>query len=231
MNPFLDPCSYERLWCFHSPVPNAPFVFRSVSFCLHANVDLSLCGCETFREISVEKLSLDDSPIRGDHKRETDGHTPVRQTEKEENRDIGEVCYQGFNFLSFNSFFFKQFKVKKKKRQRNTLWTLKAEQDQIFYHGALSLVLHFVSSHRCFGMFFVPCLFPNVLPKDHLAVIESLSPQDLIPESPVRTPSVSRYKHTETKRWVHLLLYWSFFLLHFWWAGISKVDVLSFVFV
>ncbi|KAM4751332.1 serine/threonine-protein kinase N1 isoform 2-T2 [Anableps anableps] len=71
-------------------------------------------------EISVEKLSLDnDSPIRGDYKRETDTLTPVRQTEKEENQDIGE---------------------------------------------------------------------------DHPAVIESLPPQDLIPESPVRTPSVSRQK-------------------------------------
>uniref|UniRef100_A0A8D3B2U8 protein kinase C n=1 Tax=Scophthalmus maximus TaxID=52904 RepID=A0A8D3B2U8_SCOMX len=36
-------------------------------------------------EISVEKLSLDsDSPIRGDYKRDTDTHTPVRQTETEE---------------------------------------------------------------------------------------------------------------------------------------------------
>ncbi|XP_027873713.1 serine/threonine-protein kinase N1 isoform X1 [Xiphophorus couchianus] len=71
-------------------------------------------------EISVEKLSLDnDSPIRGDFKRETDTLTPVRQAEKEENRDVGE---------------------------------------------------------------------------DHPAVIESLSPQDQIPESPARTPPASRQK-------------------------------------
>ncbi|MEQ2254116.1 Serine/threonine-protein kinase N2 [Ilyodon furcidens] len=71
-------------------------------------------------EISVEKLSLDnDSPIRGDCKRETDTLTPVRQTEKEENRDIGE---------------------------------------------------------------------------GHPAVIETLSPQDLTPESPVQTPSAGRQK-------------------------------------
>ncbi|XP_047434423.1 serine/threonine-protein kinase N1 isoform X1 [Mugil cephalus] len=42
-------------------------------------------------EISVEKLSLDsDSPIRGDFKRDVDTHTPGRQTEKEDNREIGE---------------------------------------------------------------------------------------------------------------------------------------------
>ncbi|XP_014841688.1 PREDICTED: serine/threonine-protein kinase N1 isoform X2 [Poecilia mexicana] len=42
-------------------------------------------------EISVEKLSLDnDSPIRGDLKRETDTLTPVRQAEKEENQEVGE---------------------------------------------------------------------------------------------------------------------------------------------
>ncbi|MEQ2268816.1 Serine/threonine-protein kinase N2, partial [Xenotaenia resolanae] len=90
-----------------------PFFVR-----LHANV--GLCSCEPFREISVEKLSLDnDSPIRGDYKRETDTLTPVRQTEKEENRDIGE---------------------------------------------------------------------------GHPAVIETLSPQDLTPESPVQTPSAGRQK-------------------------------------
>uniref|UniRef100_A0A8C4IG49 protein kinase C n=1 Tax=Dicentrarchus labrax TaxID=13489 RepID=A0A8C4IG49_DICLA len=44
-------------------------------------------------EVSVEKLSLDsDSPIRGDYKREMDTHTPVRQTEREEAREMGEVC-------------------------------------------------------------------------------------------------------------------------------------------
>uniref|UniRef100_A0A3P8UTT9 protein kinase C n=1 Tax=Cynoglossus semilaevis TaxID=244447 RepID=A0A3P8UTT9_CYNSE len=44
-------------------------------------------------EISVEKLSLDsDSPLRGDYKRDTDTYTPLRQTETQEPRDIGEVC-------------------------------------------------------------------------------------------------------------------------------------------
>lgn len=38
----------------------------------------------------MEKLSLDnDSPIRGDYKRDTDTNTSVRQTEREQ---IGEVC-------------------------------------------------------------------------------------------------------------------------------------------
>uniref|UniRef100_A0A665VCZ5 protein kinase C n=1 Tax=Echeneis naucrates TaxID=173247 RepID=A0A665VCZ5_ECHNA len=47
-------------------------------------------------EISVEKLSLDsDSPIRGDYRREMDTHTPVRQIEKEEAQDMGEVCERG----------------------------------------------------------------------------------------------------------------------------------------
>nr|XP_019939404.1 PREDICTED: serine/threonine-protein kinase N1-like [Paralichthys olivaceus] len=42
-------------------------------------------------EISVEKLSLDsDSPIRGDYKRDTDTHTPVRQTETEDAQEMGE---------------------------------------------------------------------------------------------------------------------------------------------
>uniref|UniRef100_A0A3B4ZNF1 protein kinase C n=1 Tax=Stegastes partitus TaxID=144197 RepID=A0A3B4ZNF1_9TELE len=45
-------------------------------------------------EISVEKLSLDsDSPIRGDYKRDMDTNTPVRQTEREESREIGEVFH------------------------------------------------------------------------------------------------------------------------------------------
>uniref|UniRef100_A0A8D0AKL9 protein kinase C n=1 Tax=Sander lucioperca TaxID=283035 RepID=A0A8D0AKL9_SANLU len=44
-------------------------------------------------EVSVEKLSLDsDSPIRGDYKRDMDAHTPVRQTEREDAREMGEVC-------------------------------------------------------------------------------------------------------------------------------------------
>lgn len=54
-----------------------------------------VCLCEFFfnREISVEKLSLDsDSPLRGDYKRDTDTYTPLRQTETQEPRDIGEVC-------------------------------------------------------------------------------------------------------------------------------------------
>ncbi len=41
----------------------------------------------------MEKLSLDsDSPIRGDYKRDTDTYTPVRQTEREEAQEMGEVC-------------------------------------------------------------------------------------------------------------------------------------------
>lgn len=44
----------------------------------------------------MEKLSLDsDSPIRGDFRRDTDTHTPVRQTEREEAREMGEVCVRG----------------------------------------------------------------------------------------------------------------------------------------
>lgn len=43
--------------------------------------------CEYFREVSVEKLSLDtDSPIRGDYKRDMETHTPVRQAQS------GGVC-------------------------------------------------------------------------------------------------------------------------------------------
>uniref|UniRef100_A0AAQ6A087 protein kinase C n=1 Tax=Amphiprion ocellaris TaxID=80972 RepID=A0AAQ6A087_AMPOC len=46
-------------------------------------------------EISVEKLSLDsDSPIRGDYKRDMDTNTPVRQTEREETQETGEVVNQ-----------------------------------------------------------------------------------------------------------------------------------------
>uniref|UniRef100_A0A3P9PYK7 protein kinase C n=1 Tax=Poecilia reticulata TaxID=8081 RepID=A0A3P9PYK7_POERE len=52
-------------------------------------------------EISVEKLSLDDSPIRGDLKRETDTITPVRQAEREENRDVGEVSLCFYFFFPF----------------------------------------------------------------------------------------------------------------------------------
>uniref|UniRef100_A0A8C2ZS32 protein kinase C n=1 Tax=Cyclopterus lumpus TaxID=8103 RepID=A0A8C2ZS32_CYCLU len=44
-------------------------------------------------EVSVEKLSLDsDSPIRGDNKKDADTHTPVRQAEGEEAREVGVVC-------------------------------------------------------------------------------------------------------------------------------------------
>lgn len=49
----------------------------------------------------MEKLSLDsDSPIRGDYKRDTDTHTPVRQTEREEAREMGEVCVWGWAYCS-----------------------------------------------------------------------------------------------------------------------------------
>lgn len=55
----------------------------------------------------MEKLSLDnDSPIRGDFKRETDTLTPVRQAEKEENRDVGEVCDQGFLKFALSVLFY-----------------------------------------------------------------------------------------------------------------------------
>uniref|UniRef100_A0A8C3G407 protein kinase C n=1 Tax=Cyclopterus lumpus TaxID=8103 RepID=A0A8C3G407_CYCLU len=47
-------------------------------------------------EVSVEKLSLDsDSPIRGDNKKDADTHTPVRQAEGEEAREVGVVCRKG----------------------------------------------------------------------------------------------------------------------------------------
>ncbi|XP_072239590.1 serine/threonine-protein kinase N1 isoform X1 [Leuresthes tenuis] len=52
-------------------------------------------------EISVEKLSLDsDSPIRGGYKRDTDTHTPVRQTESEETTEIGEDLLPAIEPLS-----------------------------------------------------------------------------------------------------------------------------------
>ncbi|KAA8595003.1 hypothetical protein FQN60_012138, partial [Etheostoma spectabile] len=55
-------------------------------------------------EVSVEKLSLDsDSPIRGDYKRDMDAHTPVRQTEREESREMGEVC--GWVYCSKSTLF------------------------------------------------------------------------------------------------------------------------------
>ncbi|KAF3852303.1 hypothetical protein F7725_005658 [Dissostichus mawsoni] len=42
-------------------------------------------------EVSVEKLSLDsDSPIRMDYKRDADGQTPVRETERDEALEMGE---------------------------------------------------------------------------------------------------------------------------------------------
>uniref|UniRef100_A0A7N8YD39 protein kinase C n=1 Tax=Mastacembelus armatus TaxID=205130 RepID=A0A7N8YD39_9TELE len=55
-------------------------------------------------EISVEKLSLDsDSPIRGDYKRDTDTHTPVRQTEGEDTSQMESVFLSMFetNEVSF----------------------------------------------------------------------------------------------------------------------------------
>lgn len=45
----------------------------------------------------MEKLSLDsDSPIRGDYKRDMDINTPVRPMEREETRELGEVCDGAF---------------------------------------------------------------------------------------------------------------------------------------
>uniref|UniRef100_A0AAX7T1N7 protein kinase C n=1 Tax=Astatotilapia calliptera TaxID=8154 RepID=A0AAX7T1N7_ASTCA len=56
-------------------------------------------------EISVEKLSLDsDSPIRGDYKRDMDINTPVRPMEREETRELGEVCDEGRGPLSLQDF-------------------------------------------------------------------------------------------------------------------------------
>lgn len=47
----------------------------------------------------MEKLSLDsDSPIRGDYKRDMDINTPVRPMEREETRELGEVCDVGRGF-------------------------------------------------------------------------------------------------------------------------------------
>lgn len=80
---------------------NHPFVFCFVcSFVRpHRHVGLFVCLCEFFREISVEKLSLDsDSPIRGDYKRDMEIHTPVRRTEREGDQEMGEV-YVGSGLL------------------------------------------------------------------------------------------------------------------------------------
>uniref|UniRef100_A0A8D3DDJ6 protein kinase C n=1 Tax=Scophthalmus maximus TaxID=52904 RepID=A0A8D3DDJ6_SCOMX len=64
--------------------------------CLCLFIGLSASLCSSVLCISVEKLSLDsDSPIRGDYKRDTDTHTPVRQTETEEAQEMGEVCVKG----------------------------------------------------------------------------------------------------------------------------------------
>uniref|UniRef100_A0A8C2ZTX6 protein kinase C n=1 Tax=Cyclopterus lumpus TaxID=8103 RepID=A0A8C2ZTX6_CYCLU len=50
-------------------------------------------NAHSLTEVSVEKLSLDsDSPIRGDNKKDADTHTPVRQAEGEEAREVGVVC-------------------------------------------------------------------------------------------------------------------------------------------
>ena len=44
----------------------------------------------------MEKLSLDsDSPIRMDYKRDADGQTLVRETERDEALEMGEVCVYG----------------------------------------------------------------------------------------------------------------------------------------
>lgn len=63
---------------------------------------VGLCVCEPFREISVEKLSLDsDSPVRGDYKRDSDTHTSVRQTDSD---NTGEVCVEGLRWSNSYKF-------------------------------------------------------------------------------------------------------------------------------
>uniref|UniRef100_A0A8D3CDC3 protein kinase C n=1 Tax=Scophthalmus maximus TaxID=52904 RepID=A0A8D3CDC3_SCOMX len=65
--------------------------------CLFIGLSASLCSSV----LCVSKLSLDsDSPIRGDYKRDTDTHTPVRQTETEEAQEMGEVCVKGVGSCS-----------------------------------------------------------------------------------------------------------------------------------
>lgn len=91
---FLAKC--EACDAFSAPMSNHPFVF---CFCLFIWPSASprwsvcVCLCEFFREISVEKLSLDsDSPIRGDYKRDVEIHTPVRQTERVGDQEVGDLC-------------------------------------------------------------------------------------------------------------------------------------------
>uniref|UniRef100_A0A8C5I4H6 protein kinase C n=1 Tax=Gouania willdenowi TaxID=441366 RepID=A0A8C5I4H6_GOUWI len=82
-------------------------------------------------EISVEKLSLDsDSPIKGDYKRDTDTHTPVRQTEGEESLEIGEktgpLSLQDFRLIAvlgrghFGKVLLSEYK------KTNTMYAIKA---------------------------------------------------------------------------------------------------------
>lgn len=82
--PVFPSVRHMMLLCPH---PQPPHRTTLLYFSLLALASLCLvcmfvCLCACSREVSVEKLSLDtDSPIRGDYKRDTDAHTPVRQIE------------------------------------------------------------------------------------------------------------------------------------------------------
>ena len=43
--------------------------------------------CTRTREISVEKMSLDDSPFKPDYKKDSDTNTPVRERDREMERE------------------------------------------------------------------------------------------------------------------------------------------------
>lgn len=68
-------------------VPALTTLLCFVSVHLSCTSAFGVSVCEYFREVSVEKLSLEtDSPIRGDYKRDMETHTPVRQAQS------GGVC-------------------------------------------------------------------------------------------------------------------------------------------
>lgn len=168
-----------------------PFVFLPVSFvCLHHLVGVfcrSVCVlcvwmCEFSREISVEKLSLDsDSPSRGDYKRDTETHTPVRQRGRQWGEGESGKYWFEQNVILLLCY----------KSRENGARSLR----QFVYRCLIPLFL--APPVSPFASFSVSLSTHDLPPvhQDRLPVIEPFSPPDLTPECPVRTPSVGRYKH------------------------------------
>lgn len=82
--------------------------------------------------------------------------------------------------------------------------TSSSSSDQFYYKGQSEPQRLLPSALSHLSMSSPSCLLPRTLQKDRLPVIETPSSQDLTPDSPARTPAVSRY--TQIHSWLRACL-------------------------